>query len=169
MKNSIVSILAVGLATSATAEVPVYRDQTLVIKEALVVTDDGVSYYTDIKMEANPDGSFKLVQAQRLDLAHVNDVTVEFQDAPFEISVEVNGELPTPCHQLEEPVVVRDGTEFTVVLARRELQTFVVCAQVIEPFTISVPLTNKALEAGHYTVTVNGQETAFDVDGMAAL
>jgi hypothetical protein len=160
------SVLALTcIATSALAEVPVFRDQVLSIKEALVVTEAGTSYYADIKLQANPDGSFDLVQAERLALAHVDEVTVAVEESQrVQVKVRVTGYLPDPCTALEEPAVIREGSTFTIVLAQRVFQTFTVCAQVIEPFTVFVPLSVKSLPAGHYTVVVNGIQSGFNLD-----
>ena len=152
------------VSSSALADVPVYRDHTLSISEALVETDSGTSYYSDIKLSANPDGSFELVQAQQLAAAHVDEVTLHVaQTEPVTVSVEISGYLPSPCYQLEEPAVMRDGTTFTIVLAQRPLQTFVACIQIIEPFTVFAPLNIKGLQAGHYSVIVNGKTSRFDL------
>jgi hypothetical protein len=170
MKEIYVNKLCVPLfgifcvSTSVLADVPVYRDQALSIDEALVVTDSGTSYYSDIKLSANPDGSFELVQAEQLAEAHVDEVTIHIaQSEPVTASVEISGYLPSPCYQLEEPAVMRDGTIFTIVLAQRPLQTFVACTQIIEPFTVFVPLNIKGLQTGHYTVIVNGKTSGFDL------
>ena len=164
MKKLYVSVFAVCITAAAQADVPVYSNQTLSIPEALVVTESGASYYADIKLTANPDGSFKLVQAQQLAPAHVDSVAVEVLGSdPLEVNVEASGYLPDPCHQLEEPAVRREGSTFTVVLAQRPLQTFAACVLMIEPFTVSVPLSVEGLQSGHYTVVVNDRQIGFDL------
>jgi len=164
-KRVISLVAAICIPAVVLADVPVYRDQSLSIKEALVVTASGTSYYKDIKLSANPDGSFKLVQAERLELTHVDEVKVQVQQSqPVQVSVEVSGYLPTPCYQLEEPAVRREGSTFTIVLAQRVLQTFAACVQVIEPFTVVVPLNIRDLQAGHYNVSVNGHQSGFDLN-----
>jgi hypothetical protein len=164
VKKLYVSIFAICVTAVAEADVPVYRDQTLSIQEALVVTDDGTSYYTDIKLAANPDGSFRLVQAQQLVPVHVDRVAVEVQGSvPTAVNVKVSGHLPVTCHNLEAPAVMREGSTFTIVLAQRPLQTFVACVAMIEPFTVSVALSVEGLQAGHYTVMVNDKQSGFDL------
>jgi hypothetical protein len=164
-KLSVSVLMAMCPATSALADVPVYRDQALSIKEALVVTDSGTSYYTDIKLVANDDGSFDLVRAERMELAHVSEVTITVEKSPsVQVSVQIDGELPNGCYRLEEPAVMREGSTFTIVLAQRVLQTFTFCTQALEPFTLFVPLTVKDLPVGHYAVVVNGIQSGFDLD-----
>ena len=157
-------IAAFCISAAANADVPVYRNKALSIDQALVVTDAGTRYYKDVKLSANPDGSFRLVQAELLEPVHVDEVMVLVEEYPVVVSVEVSGYLPNPCFQLEEPAVMREGSTFTIVLAQRALQTFTACAQVIEPFTVLVPLNVKGLAAGHYTVMVNDQQSGFDLD-----
>jgi hypothetical protein len=162
---SVSMAMAMCLTASALADVPVYRDQALSIKEALVVTESGTSYYTDIKLVANDDGSFDLVQAERLELAHVREVTIAVDESPsVQVNVQIDGELPNGCYQLEEPAVMREGSTFTIVLAQRVLHTFTFCTQALEPFTLFVPLTVKDLPVGHYPVSVNGIQSGFDLD-----
>jgi hypothetical protein len=164
MKKLYVSIFAICSAAIAAADVPVYRDQTLSIGEALVVTEGKASYYADIKLAANPDGSFELVQAQRLEHAHVESVAVEVGGPDrVAVNVEVSGYLPDPCHQLEEPAVMREGSTFTILVPQRPLQTFAACVLMIEPFTVSVALSVEGLQAGHYTVMVNDKQSGFDL------
>ena len=155
---------ALCIPLSVLADVPVYRDQALSIDEALVVTASGTRYYKDIKLSANPDGSFKLVQAERLDPAHVDNVKVKVDGTTSTtVNVEVTGYLPNPCFEIQEPAVMREGSTFTVVVAQKALQTFVVCAQVIEPFSVVVSLSVEGLPAGHYDVVVNGRQAGFDL------
>lgn len=162
MKKLYGSILMIGMTAMVYADVAVYRDQTLSIEEALVVTESGPSYYADIKLVANPDGSFNLVQAERLQPAHVDSVAVEVAGSdPIEVNVEVSGYLSDPCHQLEEPALMREGSTFTIVLAQRPLQTFAACVLIIEPFALSVPLSVEGLQSGHYTVIVNNKPGEF--------
>ena len=57
----------------------------------------------------------------------------------------------------------RDNT-FFVVVGETPLQTLVACAQVTEPFDITLPLDVKDLPAGDYLVVVNGDEIDFTID-----
>ena len=164
MNRFYVSGVAACLAMPALADVAIYRDQELSIKEAVVISEAGTSYYADIKLTADADGWFELVHAERLDLAHVDEVEVlTLLSYPVQVSTEISGNFPTPCYELAEPVVTREDMNFNIVLAQKPLQTFAACVQKIEPFTVRVSLNVKGLSAGHYTVTVNGKHSSFDL------
>jgi inhibitor of cysteine peptidase len=73
---------------------------------------------------------------------------------PVQVALHVTGNLPTPCHQtaweLED-----DGNTIAVRLASIT-EPDVLCAQVLEPFDISIPLGE--FESGTRVVTLNGAE-----------
>ena len=73
---------------------------------------------------------------------------------PVQVALHVSGNLPTPCHQ---PVweVEDDGTTIAVRLAS-VTEPDVLCAQVVEPFEVSIPLGD--FESGTRVVTLNGAE-----------
>ena len=72
----------------------------------------------------------------------------------------ISGELPDPCHDIGEVTQRTDGSEITVDVEMTPPAADMICAQVITPFTVEVPIDTR-LEPGDYTVTVN--ETAIDV------
>lgn len=79
---------------------------------------------------------------------------------PVQVALHVTGNLPTPCHQ---PVweVEDDGSTIAVRLAS-VTEPGVLCAQVLEPFDISIPLGD--FESGTRVVTLNGEEIGdFDI------
>jgi hypothetical protein len=79
---------------------------------------------------------------------------------PVQVALQVTGNLPTPCHR---PVwdVEDDGTTMAVRL-ESVTEPDVLCAQVLEPFDISIPLGD--FESGTRVVTLNGEEIGdFDI------
>ena len=58
---------------------------------------------------------------------------------------------------------MREESIFTIMLAQRPLQTFAPCAQMIEPFSVLVPLSVEGLNSGHYMVIVNDRQSEFDL------
>jgi hypothetical protein len=72
---------------------------------------------------------------------------------PIQVMLDVSGEKPTPCHEIfwtiEDDGEVIDVTMISQVAADQ------VCAQVIEPFTIAVPLGGWAGESRE--VRLNGE------------
>jgi ABC-type glycerol-3-phosphate transport system substrate-binding protein len=73
---------------------------------------------------------------------------------PVQVALHVTGSLPTPCHQAVWEVE-DDGTTIAVQLASIT-EPDVFCAQVLEPFDISIPLGD--FESGTRVVTLNGDE-----------
>ncbi len=73
---------------------------------------------------------------------------------PVQVALHVTGNLPTPCHQAVWEVE-DDGTTIAVRLAS-VTDPDVFCAQVLEPFDISIPLGD--FESGARVVTLNSEE-----------
>lgn len=79
---------------------------------------------------------------------------------PVQVVLHVIGNLPTPCHQAVWEVE-DDGTTISVRLAS-VTEPDDLCAQVLEPFDISIPLGD--FESGTRVVTLNGEEIGdFDI------
>lgn len=167
--KSIARLLLAPLAVAATAyaEVPIYRGQHLDVPSAVVVTDTGGVYYGDVRFSANQDGSFSLVQAQRRNLAQVDNVSVSVDAASAQALVAAGGILSIACEALEEPAVLRDGNTFHVVLAETAQEPGEVCMSLlaVTEFEVDVPLDLTGLEAGSYDVVVNNLlRTSFTLD-----
>ncbi|WP_420612755.1 hypothetical protein [Candidatus Spongiisocius sp.] len=94
--------------------------------------------------------------------AYVNHVEVLILESfPPQVSVEIEGDHPTPCHEtLTE--VTEDGNDYTVMVWSVAPEAGTVCAQVLEPFEEVVPIGN-GFEPGDYTVTVNGDTHPFSI------
>lgn len=152
------SLVAVALAASAHAEVPVYRDRQLDVPSAVVLTDQGPVYYGDVRFTANQDGSFSLAEAKRRKLALVESATITVDSSTAEARVDAKGELTIACVALEEPAVVREGNTFHVVLAETPMDPLALCMPfvAVTKFAVDVPLDLRGLQAGTYMVNVNG-------------
>jgi hypothetical protein len=80
---------------------------------------------------------------------------------PPQVSVEIEGDHPTPCHEtLTE--VTEDGSDYTAMVLSVPPEPGTMCAQVLEPFKVVVPIGN-GFEPGDYTVTVNGETHPFSI------
>ncbi len=105
----------------------------------------------------SPTTSEKLVTDQAL----VRDASVQvLQSLPLQVNVMVRGDLPDPCTTIgtiDQALTDRTFT-ITVNTARPAAAT---CAQVITPFTETIPLRVSGLSAGTYTVLVNGVREVF--------
>lgn len=80
-------------------------------------------------------------------------VTMESNPPQFALALE--GSLPTPCHELRVEIAPPDQAKHIEATAYSLVDPGVVCAQVLQAFTIYVPL--KDLPPGKYTISVNGQ------------
>ena len=94
--------------------------------------------------------------------AYIRNVEVSILESdPPQVSVEIEGDHPTPCHEtLTE--VTEDGSDHTVMVWSGVPEPGSACAQVIEPFDVVVPIGN-GFEPGDYTVTVNGETHPFSI------
>lgn len=94
--------------------------------------------------------------------AHIRNVEVSILESfPPQVSVDIEGDHPTPCHEtLTE--VTEDGSDYTIMVWSVAPESGSVCAQVLEPFEVVVPIGN-GFEPGDYTVTVNGETHPFSI------
>ncbi|MEZ4869107.1 MAG: hypothetical protein R3C14_47740 [Caldilineaceae bacterium] len=97
------------------------------------------------------------------DLAPISNVEVTVVDEPTrQVTVTVQGELPDSCTQIDQ--VTQEATDHTInvtITTRRPAE--MMCAQVITPFTETVQLDLAGLDAGEYTVEVNGVTQSFQL------
>ncbi len=92
-------------------------------------------------------------------ISHVEVLILE--SFPPQVSVEIEGDHPTPCHEtLTE--VTEDGNDYTVMVWSVAPEPGAMCAQVLEPFEVVVAIGN-GFEPGDYTVTVNGETYPFSI------
>jgi hypothetical protein len=74
---------------------------------------------------------------------------------PIQISLALQGSLPTPCNQLRVIASPPDEQNRIQVDVYSVIDPDQVCTQVLEPFEVNVGL--GSFQAGHYTVWVNGE------------
>lgn len=88
---------------------------------------------------------------------------------PVQVRVLVRGNLNDGCTELGEARVAREGSTFVVTLPTTR-EAAAMCTQALVPFEIGIPLDVLGLEAGTYTVDVNGTMASFvlDVDNVPA-
>ncbi len=72
---------------------------------------------------------------------------------PVQIMLDVTGEKPTPCHEIFW--TVEDDGEVIAIEMISQVASDQVCAEVIEPFTIAVPLGSWAEESRE--IQLNGE------------
>jgi hypothetical protein len=76
--------------------------------------------------------------------------------APPQMSVQLTGSLPTPCHQLRVQVAQPNPQNQIRLAVYSVADPSAICAQMIAPFSVSVPLGN--FVKGAYTVWVNDKQ-----------
>lgn len=157
-------IVSVLHTASAVAESVLYKDNELTISDAIVMEGDAPAYYRQVRLQALPNGDFRVVEAVEKQLAYIEELSVAVLETdPVQVELNVVGYLSNPCVERNTTVARRDNT-FFVVVGETPLQTLVACAQVTEPFDITLPLDVKDLPAGDYLVVVNGDEIDFTID-----
>ncbi len=81
------------------------------------------------------------------------------ESMPVQVTVEITGSLSNGCLFIDTVETTREGMNFTInIITGREPQD--VCTEALMPFTERVPLDVLGLEAGTYTVEVNGRSGA---------
>lgn len=88
--------------------------------------------------------------------AFVNSVELLIRESfPPQVSLVVNGDLPTPCHRLRITVSQPDSENKITVDVYSVVDSKQACIQVIKPFEQSVDL--GTFPSGRYSVWVNGK------------
>lgn len=80
-------------------------------------------------------------------------LTMESMPPQFQLALA--GNLPSPCHELRVSLPTPDDDNKIDVEVYSVADPARICTQVLKPFQASIPLTG--LEAGKYTVLVNGE------------
>ncbi len=96
-------------------------------------------------------------------LANVNDIKILLLESfPVQIHAVVSGEHPDSCTKVDKVVTKREGDTFFVTITTAR-PADAMCAQVMTPFEEIVALDAVGLEAGVYTVDVNGVRDTFEL------
>ncbi|HEY0961502.1 MAG TPA: hypothetical protein VGE69_04020 [Pseudomonadales bacterium] len=163
-KTFIVASLFAALAGQANAAPAVYQDGELTISEAVVIRDSGSTYYKNVRFEPNANGTWSFIGGSERPLVAIEEITVvtEATEPPV-VEVTVEGYKSVPCVELEPLGMSRSGDTFYVVIAETVQGPAESCIAVVDPFTLSFELDTFGLEAGAYTLNVNGKETEFDL------
>lgn len=158
------SLLALSAATLA--EPAIYRDGIMYLKSGAVIGTNAAEYYSDIEMTTDAEGKLKINKAKRLPLVYIDSVEATVLENTEERSVElaIAGNKSVPCVALADVAVAYKNKVFTVVVAETVQGPAESCIAVLAPFEIDVALDVSGLEAGTYTVRVNGEETSFELE-----
>lgn len=77
---------------------------------------------------------------------------------PLQFMLQLQGSLPTPCHQLRIALNPPDTDNKVVVDVYSVVNPGEICIQVLAPFTVNYPL--GSFPAGKYSLWVNGEMIA---------
>jgi len=95
--------------------------------------------------------------------ANVEEIEVlVLESFPVQVNVIASGELPDGCTSLDEPTPRREGNTFVINLTTTRVDE--ICTQAVVPFDKVIPLEVEGLEAGTYTVAVNGIAGEFTLE-----
>jgi len=88
---------------------------------------------------------------------YLNKIDLPIRESfPPQVSLNLAGDLPTPCNQLRVDIAPPNQQNQIMVDVYSVVDPNQVCAQVLEPFEASIDL--GTFPTGHYTVWVNGQK-----------
>lgn len=82
------------------------------------------------------------------------DVVIR-ESFPPQVSLNISGNLPTPCHKLRVVIQPPDADNKIEAEVYSLIDPDVICTQVLSPFEESIDL--GTFPTGHYTVLVNGK------------
>jgi len=93
---------------------------------------------------------------------YINQMELQIMESdPIQVAVYLEGELPTPCHQLQWRVGEPSSDGQIELEVYSTAPADVACIQVLEPFEQSIAL--GSFEGGRYTVIVNAEQVgSFD-------
>ncbi len=90
--------------------------------------------------------------------AYVEETELRIMESyPIQVALDVEGNLPTPCHTFDHEVEVNEaeGRIDVQVFSRPPADDDLACAQVLEPFDENIRL--GSFEGGSFEVYVNGE------------
>ena len=120
-------------------------------EEGPIVNLPGETRYQDQKPAP---GEAELVEGNAIvSSAHL----LVMESFPVQVSLEIEGELPTPCNKLALDISSPDEDNRIMVDIYSLINPAETCIAMIEPFTASASLPVDGLEDGTYEVWVNGE------------
>lgn len=161
-------IVATLAATNCMAT---YQEGSLEIP-CVAVKEAGKIYIANLSWQKSSDPmSFSLKNAQvkkpspivaETPKAYVEEIEIQILESfPVQIHVIAKGHFINGCGQLEQINVEKSDSTFTVTMTVRSVGE--VCTQGLVPFEEVIPLNVNGLEAGIYTVDVNGITDTFEL------
>ena len=97
-----------------------------------------------------PDDDQKIRGPFFIDTSNLNIM----ESYPIQVSLSVQGSLPTPCHEFRVEVSQPDDNNQIQVDVYSVLDPEKICAQVVTPFEFTIPM--GSFPSGSYSVLING-------------
>ena len=95
--------------------------------------------------------------------ANVENIEImTLESFPVQVRVSASGNLPDGCTEIDEIQTERTGNTFKITISTKR-PADAICTQALVPFTETIPLEVRGLEAGTYTVDVNGVTGTFEL------
>lgn len=89
----------------------------------------------------------------------VNSLSLSIMESyPIQVSIAVEGELPTPCNVFASNVVMPDENNEIHVDMYTLIDPAETCIAMIQPFNANVPIPLDSVIDGNYSVWVNGEK-----------
>ena len=98
---------------------------------------------------------FVFINGKKLDEPYIKPGRRDRESYPPQISLSLEGELPTPCHELRAEIAPPDAENKIQIAVYSVVDRNEACAQVLGPVEESIDL--GTFPPGHYSVWVNGE------------
>ncbi|HBG75312.1 MAG: hypothetical protein A2X25_12315 [Chloroflexi bacterium GWB2_49_20] len=113
-----------------------------------------IAFGTNLPNPYSPQaGDAKLSRANAfLDSSKINIM----ESYPVQISVYLQGSLPTPCHQLRVDIAQPDAEKRIQIEVFSVVDPNIICIQMLQAFDVNIPL--GSFPTGLYSIWVNGTQ-----------
>lgn len=119
-------------------------------------SDDDVNPNPDTQLDYAPKPEDALLTRSE---AYIDSKTLlTMESYPLQFTLSIKGSTPSPCHQLRVLVNTPDFENKILVEVYSVSDPNSVCAQVLSPFEVNVPLGSFA--PGYYLLLINGLQAA---------
>lgn len=157
-------LILVGASPQLLSQTAVFQDGVLTVPQGAAMVDGEILHYSNIRLAADSDGRFTLLDARSSSLVYVDTVAIEIAESlPVQVRLIVTGSKSVPCVELMEPAVIFNEATFKVALGETSMGPAETCIAMLDPFEVQIPLDVTGLGAGSYAVSVNGVEGGFSL------
>ncbi len=128
-------------------------------------SDLNSTYYAELSLQATEPVLFSIKEIKKKNpTANIDNIEIQISNTfPVQVKVQVEGQLPTPCHQIDQIDVVYQDNTFNVAITTEPPPEDVDCPAMLKPFEELIDLDVTGFQAGVYTVDVNGVSDTFEL------